>query len=215
LNHAVFQDDDVDFVIIANNENTILFEKLPKNVSFMSRPNIGYDFGGWSYALENIGMERLKSFTYFIFVNSSVIGPYLSNHPKKRWTDLYTERLHENIRLFGSTINMYFSPHVQSYIFARDFEVLTYLIKEGIFSTQNYAQSFQDAIYMKEIEMSRKIIENGSNIGSMLKYYNNVDMTETPYNGPEILHDVMYPHYENKYWTRDELIFIKGNRFGM
>jgi len=41
----------------------------------------------------------------------------------------------------------------------------------------NYAETFHDAIYNKEILMSRKIIENNWNIGSLLLYYKDVDFT--------------------------------------
>ena len=44
-----------------------------------------------------------------------------------------------------------------------------------------YATSFNDAIWCKEVLMSRKIIDNGWNISSLLPLYQNVDFTFTPF----------------------------------
>lgn len=209
LEHAVFKDDDTDFIIIINDPDIVL-QDVPDHVRLISRTNIGYDFGGWSDALEQIDLDH---YDYFIFVNSSVYGPFLSQYPGKRWTDVYIDGLRGNVRLFGSTINLDTHPHVQSYIFAMNRQTLDYLMDVNIFSTKHYAISLHDAIVSKEIGMSRKIIQKGWNIGSFLALYDNFDFIKDVYNGPGY-GDVMYPKYENKRWTRDELVFIKGNRFG-
>jgi hypothetical protein len=69
---------------------------------------------------------------------------------------------------------------------------------------------------MKEILMSRKIIENGWNIGSLLLYYKDVDFTFTsiPVEGYaiEFMDDLMYQRFRNKLWNEYQLVFIKGNR---
>ena len=99
----------------------------------------------------------------FIFVNSSVIGPFLPSYFIGNWTDVYINGLKNDIKLFGSTINTCCDPlntsHVQSYIFSMDKITLEYLIK--CLSITNYAKTFQDAIWEKEVLMSRKILENG------------------------------------------------------
>ena len=97
-----------------------------------------------------------------------------------------------------------------------DKETLEYLIECEIFSNTNYAKTFDEAICMKEILMSRKIIENGWNIGSLLPYYKDVDFTFTliPVEGYEIefTDDLMYQQFRNKLWNEYQLVFIKGNR---
>jgi len=67
--------------------------------------------------------------------------------------------------------------------------------------------------------MSRKVIDNGWNIGSLMSYYRDVDFTfttKTPeqYN-MRFLGDVMNIQHRNKVWNELELIFIKGNRIQM
>ena len=64
--------------------------------------------------------------------------------------------------------------------------------------------------------MSRKILDNGWNIGCLLPMYENVDFTlEIKNNNSKNMYlydDVMYPQYCNKIWTPNQLIFVKGNR---
>ena len=64
--------------------------------------------------------------------------------------------------------------------------------------------------------MSRKIIENNWNIGSLMTYYENIDFTfhnKKPQEyGIIFFDDVMYQKYRNNLWSEYELIFIKGNR---
>jgi len=138
---------------------------------------------------------------------------------------IYINNLRDNIKLYGSTINSnpynktndltLSSAHVQSYIFSMDITTLYYLIDRGIFST-DYVETFFDAILKKEIKMSRLILENGWNIGSMMKIYKGVDFTfrdKTVHNyKTQFFGDIMYPKYENKLWMRQGLVFIKGNR---
>ena len=161
-----------------------------------------------------------KKYDNFIFVNSSVTGPFLKPGFKGKWTDLYINGLKDNVKLFGSTINTIKNPlkfaHVQSYIFSMNKTTLEYLINCQIFSTINYAKTFHNAIFDKEVLMSRKIIENNWNIGSLMQYYKNVDFTfrnkkPNEYN-IKFLDDVMFPQYRNKIWNEFELVFIKGNR---
>lgn len=182
------------------------------------RDNVGYDFGGWSDAL--LTNNLYEKYNNFIFVNSSVTGPFLRPGHKGKWTDIYINGLQGNVKLFGSTINNERDPlklaHVQTYIFSMDKTTLKFLIDCSIFSISNYAKTFDDAIHNKEILMSRKIIENNWNIGSLMKYYKNVDFTfrnkkPKDYN-IRFLNDVMYPMYRNEIWNEYELVFIKGNR---
>jgi lipopolysaccharide biosynthesis protein len=217
IENCIFSDENVDFIIISNDKNNINEVNVQSdNVTTIFRDNIGYDFGGWSDALLNDNLY--EQYDNFIFVNSSAMGPYLS--VVKKWTDIYIEGLNENVKLFGSTINSFMDPlnksHVQSYIFSIDKTTLEYLIQCEIFSKTNYALTFDDAIWDKEVLMSRKIIENGWNIGSLLRYYKDVDFRFN-HKKPEeyinpFVHDLMYPCFRNKIWTEYELVFIKGNR---
>jgi hypothetical protein len=216
LENAVFKDETTDFLLVVNNKSIDV--TLPSYVRCIKRDNIGYDFGGWSEGI--LTDDLYKKYAHFIFVNSSVIGPFLPNNHVGNWTDVYINGLKGNVKLFGSTINTSMDPlhksHVQSYIFSMDKETLEFLIKCEIFSTTNIARTFNDAIEYKEMLMSRKIIDNGWNIGSLLPYTVGVDFTfktAPPTEYPNMfLDDVMYPQYNNKLWNKHGLVFIKGNR---
>lgn len=225
FNDAVFDDTDTDFILIANGRHLVFTPPAFSNVKVMMRDNIGVDFGGWSDAVlrDNV----YQQYDNFIFANSSVIGPFLPKGYFGKWTDLYINELRGNIKLFGSTINAFYRPsrnahptthaHVQSYIFAMQKTTLEYLIRCDIFSINNYVPSYVHAI-QKEVLMSRKIIENGWNIGSFLPAYRDVDFTfrnmiPTREKTPMLfMHDLMHPEYRNVYWTERQLVFIKGNR---
>jgi len=216
IRYGIFKDPAVDFIFIANNKD-VYFE-VPSYVRVLRRDNIGYDFGGWSDGL--LTDELYKGYSSFIFVNSSVIGPFMRPGEKRRWTDLYLEGLVGNVKLFGSTINTCMRPithsHVQSYIFALGRTTLDYLIDCGIFSMTDYVETFDDAIHKREIAMSRRVIEKGWNIGSLLRYYKGVDFTFSD-RQPEAYHlvfldDPMETHCYNKLWNEYDLVFVKGNR---
>jgi hypothetical protein len=214
INNCIFYDENVDFMMISNNKNNVF--EVPDYVKKMFRDNIGYDFGGWSDAL--MINDLYKQYEHFIFVNSSVIGPYLSNHHKGKWTDIYINGLQNNIKLFGSTINAEHldSSHVQSYIFSMDKNALEYLIQCKIFTMDSYTNSLAQTIHIKEILMSRKIIENGWNIGSLMNCYKNIDFTFKDKRPEEynvrFYGDLMYSRYRNVHWNEYEVVFIKGNR---
>ena len=222
IDNCIFEDDNIDFIIISNNKTNKF--SYPKYVKTLFRDNIGYDFGGWSEAILTTDYTKYDN---FIFVNSSVIGPFIHPNYKGKWTDIYINGLKDNVKLFGSTINAiggspdgFGTPtkqaHVQSYIFSVDKETLQYLIDCEIFSITNCSKTFDDAIQQKEILMSRKIIDNGWNIGSLMRHYENVDftfLTKKPedYN-IKFLDDIMYPKYRGKVWNEYSVVFIKGNR---
>jgi lipopolysaccharide biosynthesis protein len=208
----LFYDEKIDFILISNNKEYTI--EIP-NIHVLIRDNVGYDFGGWSEAL--LTNQFYQNYDTFIFANSSVIGPFLPSYYKGKWTDIYLEGLQGNVKLFGSTINTMGDPlkaHVQSYMFSMDKTTLQYLIDEEIFSLTNHAPTFKDAILNKEILMSRKILENKWNFGSLLPYYKGVDFTNPKFDQPW-LHDVMFAQFRHTLWSEYELVFIKGNRFGV
>lgn len=225
FNNCIFEDDNVDFIIISNNTSNVF--ELPSYVKVLKRDNIGFDFGGWSDAL--LTDELYKNYDYFIFANSSIIGPFLSPAFNEIWTNIYINGLQENnIKIFGSTINScgdpYNKSYVQSYIFSMNNSTLLLLIERQIFTLDNYANTMAEIIENKEMLMSRIIIENGGNIGSLLQCQRNIDYTfSNPIQNEELsksrfalnvveLYDVMNTKYYNRLWNEYDLVFIKGDR---
>jgi hypothetical protein len=216
INHCIFKDPNIDFVVISNSGTPPAY--IQPYVKVFVRKNIGFDFGGWSEAL--LTNDFYSNYDKFIFVNSSVMGPFIKPGIIFKWTDVYLNGLKDNVKLFGSTINTCNAPmtksHVQSYIFSMDKETLQYLINCQIFSTSNYPKTLHDAIIDKEILMSQKVIENGWNIGSLMSQYKDVDFTfrTKPLNSYSNiwLDDIMNIQNRNEYWNEYQLVFVKGNR---
>jgi len=64
--------------------------------------------------------------------------------------------------------------------------------------------------------MSRKMIANGWNIGSLLNRYHGVDFTfihkqPKDYN-IHFVSDIMLERFRRRWWFEDEVIILKGNR---
>lgn len=229
LRNNVFMDDNIKFLLILNN-NTDDFKKselklIPKYAILLRRDNIGWDFGGWSEGL--LKDNYYQNFDYYLFLNHSCIGPFIKKDEKRNYVDIYVDKLNENTKLVGSTINTMNNPlemsHVQSYIFATDKEALNYLISKKIFTMEidkNLSASMFRAIARtKEIKLSRCLIDNGWNICCLHKYFDNYDFTiqnlkksnkDLEYGSK--LNDIMFKKYDNVLWTKDELVFVKGNR---
>jgi hypothetical protein len=218
IKNAMFRDDDIHFMIICNNRDTQI-NALPC-VKVMYRDNIGYDFGGWSEAL--FTNDLYKEYDRFLFVNSSTIGPFIPTYYARKWPNIFFDKLgKKNIKLFGSTINTFGdarnNSHIQSYVFSMTRETLEYLINCEIFSLTNIANSMHEAIYNKEILMSRKIIEAGGNIGCLMRQYKDVDFTFKTKSPEEYgINFFGCPYDPNTYsslvWTPHELVLPKGNR---
>jgi hypothetical protein len=195
--------------------------ELPSYVKLIKRDNIGFDFGAWADGL--FKDDLYKNYDNFIFVNSSVIGPFYPDYYLGNWSDIYINGLKNNVKLFGSTINCIhindFVPHVQSYIFAVDKECLDYLIECNIF-TNHYETNFTVLIEEKELKMSQLVLAKGWNIGCLHKHYKDVDFVKnkkTIYNyNITLYNDIMYQEYLDKHvWELNELVFVKGNRISL
>jgi len=217
LSTCVFDDPNVDFVLISNSVGNYASLQVPSYAHMYERANIGHDFGAWSYGLEQIDISKYK---YFIFANSTIQGPYLDNEtPIAQWTYKLLQGLQKpNVKLFGCTINGCSSKqyawsgkvHVQSYLFCMSDETLRFLINEGIFSTKCVTKSYRETIQNKEIQMSQLILAKQWNIGCRLKCYENFDFTKPI--TVKLLDDVTFDVYCNRIWTPQEVMFVKGNR---
>ena len=51
-------------------------------------------------------LDTIKQYKYFIFLNSSVRGPFYPSYlpPSWQWTQVFTDRIDENVKLVGSSL---------------------------------------------------------------------------------------------------------------
>ena len=219
IDKAIFKDDNIDFMIICNNLYYKL-ENLPDYVIYKNRNNIGFDFGGWSHGL--LTNDFYKNYDNYICINSSVVGPYLPDNYNGKWTDFFINGLKDNVKLFGSSINKDFYPHVQTFIFSLKKETLDFLIQYKIFSLTEHYDTLWDTVINKEIAMSNLVIRNKWNIGCLIPYYKNTDFVKLVENNDvennminghiEFKSDMMHNEFYKKYWVETDIIFFKGNR---
>jgi len=220
IKHGIFEDDNIDFLFICNNlniENDIHIDIIPKYVTFIKRENTGFDFGAWSVG--TLTNNRYKNYDYLIFINSSVIGPYLPEGYQGKWPNIFTSKLNQQVKLVGCTINTMNNPefrsHIQSYCFAMDKYMFEFLVSKDIFSLTNIKNSKDDVIYQNEIPMSRYIIDAGYNISCLCPGFNSFDFTFKNYPTSEVCCvyvEPTHPLYYNIRWQSTDLIFIKRNR---
>ncbi|PNH11197.1 hypothetical protein TSOC_001983 [Tetrabaena socialis] len=79
-----------------------------------------YDLGTYGWLLNCLG-PATKSTKFFVFVNSSVRGPFIPPYVgASHWTTMLTQYLRGSTKLVGATISCEVMPHVQSYTFATD-----------------------------------------------------------------------------------------------
>jgi hypothetical protein len=175
---------------------------------------IGSDFLAWSRGL--LYNELYKDYDNFIFLNSDASGPYLPSYFQGRWTDIYLNGLTDTIRLFGSTISTETDPetlsHVQPYVFAMNKATLEFLITKQIFSMTDTLK------VSRELKMSRFILENGWNIGCLMRYYNGVDfrfLASSPSDyKPFLGNPLVSKNFSDKIFNNFyEFVFIKASQF--
>ena len=217
LNNGIL--DYVDYYIVVNGDYTV---KIPDNINVIKRDNIGFDFGAWSHVLNKY---INNDYDYYIFINGSVRGPYISEYSINNWLDKFIELFnHPDTKLVGSTINIletnHLMPytHVQSMFFILNNDGFKYLKSLNFFNEEkiNNINNIDLLIQNYEIEMSQLILKKGWNINCIVPYYRDLDyrLVKHNINIPHHISDVVY---DNGFFGRTllphDVIFYKVYRF--
>ena len=215
--------DYIDYYIIINGKCTL---DLPnkKNITIIYRKNEGFDFGAWSYCVKKY---IYKKYDYYIFINSSVRGPYLSN-PNEIWLEKFLKLFsNKDVKLVGTSINIcsykksYFKydppyTHVQSMFFILNNEGFNFLLNKQFFDDEEKLNklNINQVILSKEITMSQLILKNNWNINCILPKYKDYDYRLIKKNFNTSGED---QYLKNTYFgdtiKPEEVIFFKINRF--
>lgn len=212
--HGYLDDPNYDFVFVFNNPGLIEVISIhdKSNVKVFLRENIGFDFGGWTYALHHPDIN-ISNYKYFVFLNSSVRGPFLPTWCSELcWPTLFIKKLNNTVKLVGTTINYmsngqfehgYAYPHVQSMMFVTDTIGLNIGIKNGIFNPKDALTDLHTVFLLKEIGYSKCILDAGYELDCMTHSIND----GSPIN------DILSPQ---AYYGIDinpfEVIFFKTNK---
>lgn len=220
---------EVDFVIILAGGCSI---DLPSasNLRYIFCSNQNYDFGGYAEALSRIDVS---DYEYFVFINSSSVGPLGESQAGAPWFKAFTDRLVGDIGICGATINVLSepssqlnwvngckavgapAPHIQTYAYAVRRDALDYLIKSGFYLEPVQRWSKDQAIAFYEIELSRRLLSAGWNLSCLAHRYDGLDyrvLTADPnqssFNGSPIVSGGYFGENLNPL----EVLFVKPKR---
>lgn len=223
IENAVQENDGIDYYFILQQiEKKPIDEKemppLPsKNAHYVQHENKCFDFGtfGWFFqqyteqnylnqgkstsskdSLDPQGKKKLdlKKYKYFIFMNSSIRGPFFppyflqilsqSNLIKYYWYSIFIKRLNNKVKLVGCTISCETVPHVQTYFFATDYLGLSIIGKPGAHGATSAEGIFacyptKDHVSINsELPISNRILNEGYLIDSMLTKYQTLNFSQ-------------------------------------
>ena len=217
------------YYVLISGECTVPLPQV-ENIKYIFVENKNNDFGGYCHLIKEV--LDIDDYEYFIFVNSSIRGPFLPSFVKDSWVDLFINRLTEGVGLVGPTIcilspnneysRMYQSEyggsppysHVQSTAYAMRQSTLKMLINNGFYD-ENKVLSKSEVILKYEIQLSQLVKESGLNISSFLPEYSEINYLQAhgDFNPASSDGD---PSMQSCYFGRTlhpyEAVFIKTNR---
>ena len=214
----------------------IISIELPQasNITYFYAKNQNFDYGGYAQAIKDLKFET--NYAHFIFVNSSVRGPFLPAYSQKIWASNLFELYSENIGIVGTAISltpshhaiskMYHEKygyaernknilaHVQSTCYVLSRPVLCSLINEGFYDVSE-SLSKDETVRDYEMRLSQNLLGRGLNLKCMLPEYNKPDYRSLSH---EINPSAREGDsgFENSYFGRTvhpyEAMFIKTSR---
>lgn len=216
------------FLVISGACSVALPER--DNLRTIRMGNWNNDFGGYvTFVRECFPNDYAR----FIFINSSVRGPFLPAYGSQDWIGLFTAALEGDVHLVGASVNilpgtaplslrfaeLYDDPaphaHVQTTAYALTREAMDHLVKIGFYDIAETLPK-DDVILLYELRLSREIIRNGWNLGSILPVYGNIDYRSPACdagnfssNGGDVLYD---GGFFGRTLSPVEAMFVKVNR---
>lgn len=160
------------------------------NVNFFAVENDSRDFGG--HARNILTNCNISEFDFFIFINSSVKGPFHAVTNNGSWLRRFLSHLNEDVGAAGSTINClsrhsphfhflskFLNPeithyHIQTYCYALTAKSLKVLIKHNFYQFPTH-WSKAETIINYELNLSRLLLQAGINIACLVNEYQDID----------------------------------------
>ena len=252
LKRGLINSQDKEFIFIFNNiDANPTTEKWKflhnyNNMHLFIRPNIGHDFQGWNEALFLPASDLNKKIIYssnkdtlepamhtlfdkFVFVNSTVRGPYVPLYVTSDWVDCFTSKLSTDVKMTGISINFIsgvtyestksfikanygFTPidhtHIQSMIYSLDREGLDILLKYQLFNSgKQFPRDKWELISSSEIGMSSILRNEKKSLYSYMMTQGLVRYNEVQKN-PDIW-------CIKDFYPLTEMMFVKDNRMNI
>jgi hypothetical protein len=228
---AVAHRTDADFFVILAGECTVDLPDLP-NVTYVEVENRDHDYGGYVAALAD--PRRREGYDLFVFVNSSVRGPFLPVAHRGSWLDLFARGLADGVHLVGSSITIpppdpYYPlaekarrtygfegplSHVQTTAYALSGEALRRLVDRGFYDREP-SPTKGDLVCKYELGLTQEILAKGWRVRCFLPEYNAIDYAR-PHDDVNFSSATGDPLFRGAFFGRTlhprELVFIKTNR---
>ena len=217
IKNGVFDKEEYYYVFIIN--NAICSVEIPpfKNVCCIYRSDNSSDISTYRYAFEILGKRFIDRFQYIYFINSSCIGPFLSNilEGYSSWIELMNFNLQtydmvgpilevptNSVNVSGDsgfTTSETSTPFIHSYMFGTN--------KRGLQSfidvIMNISRDKLDAIISERL-LTLRVLESGGKIKSLLSRFRNIDINDRSIWYPKLHTDSQISCYE-----------VPGNYFGI
>eukprot|EP00892_Ulva_mutabilis_P012446 jgi/Ulvmu1/9574/UM054_0004.1 len=179
-----------EYIVVVNNEPGTKVSKLPwlpRNARYMRPRRHCHGWGAYDAVLRR-GVLDVTKYHYFIFLSSSVRGPFLPAYLQGQihFTSLMTSRLVGDVKLVGPTISceaaadavppgapLHGQPHVQAAAAATDAVGMHLLLRDGLVFACHATP--QHAVLHSELGASAAILTAGYNIDSFMGRYQGVD----------------------------------------
>ncbi|KAK9817964.1 hypothetical protein WJX72_005006 [[Myrmecia] bisecta] len=188
IREGMQEDDGCDYYIVLQRGEGLIeigeLPLLPTNAQTINHPNECFDLGtvGWLLDDQIVDVSKYK---FFIWLNSSVRGPFLPAYMKgvMHWTQAFTNKLTDVVKLVGATINcggayeMPATPHVQTYVVATDRTGLMVLRNKR--TVLNCWSNIGETVMHSELGASKAIIEAGYNLDCLMLRYQGLDWRDS------------------------------------
>lgn len=145
------------------------------------KENIGMDFAGHNATIGWLHKTgTYPSYKYFIFLNSSVKGPFnpIYMPGSWQWTMAYTDPLKGDVKAVGATIVCLpasdgggLGPKIESFAYSVDSEGLEIIVETGVFHVRECKLCIDGVVILGEYGISKAILAKGFNIASLMSKY--------------------------------------------
>jgi hypothetical protein len=219
----------LDYVVIVAGNYTVTLPQF-NNLKYVFTENKNHDYGGYAHVIKS--EANLLTYDFFVFINSSVRGPYMPAYSGRCWAECFTDHLVGDVGLVGSTINILSAQsvrskfyrqtygeketlsHVQTMAYALSRKALMCLMEHDFYGL-NDALSKNEVIRDYEIRMSQMVMACRFNIKCLLPEYNLIDY-RVPHRDANPTSKQGDPSFSHAYFGRTvhpfEVIFVKTNR---
>lgn len=154
---------DADRVITVSTSglNEQSLERLPPGVEFHTRPNFGYDFFSYKWALDLVG--DYQDYDQILITNDSFVGPTV---PVRQ---IVGGRRAENLDLMGMTLSHNHHDHVQSFFMLANSYVVRSAAFRRFWADMEPLSDRTRVIQRYEVGFSAAIKEAGFTLGSYFR----------------------------------------------